>query len=164
MKFCTIQFCYGPNHRMNKKCVWSCLVWCDRSFSAGKTACMCVWVSKRLSPFCSAFSRFSVIHVKVLSRGWARGEKLAGCLSNPLRLISALNQAPLPGTTVLQIQLHFSMQMAWCFLHPVCMSVYEGQFVCVCVIFVWVPAWKNCCCWWVSSLFRINPVLKHIDP
>lgn len=63
--------------------------------------------------FFSTFSSFTVIHVKISRlEGEEGGERLTDCLSNLLYLISALNQDPQPATSVLQSQLHLSIQMA----------------------------------------------------
>lgn len=110
--------------------VWSYLVWC---------------------------TLFGIIHVKSPSQEWARGEILAGCLSNLLYLIRALNQDPQPTSSAFQSQLHFSIQMV-SMLFSCCASVH-GTRTMKCDLCV---GWNSNeshrrTAWWVSSLFLVNP-------
>ncbi len=168
MKFCIIQtehccaFCLCLSQKINKKCVWSYRVHCQRSFSEGTFVCeraTKTW-RERERAFALPSPASLLFMWKSPSRGWTRGEMLAGCLSNLLYLISALNQDPQPATSVLQSQLHFSMQMAWSFFTVclrVCVCMWRAVYSVWCV---WVDAWTSshmCAAWWVSSLFLVNP-------
>lgn len=78
---------------------------CEASYTAREVSLK----ARLFEVFCSAIG---VIPVKISVVGEREEESSLACLSNLLYLISALNQVPESAISVLQSQLHFSIQMA----------------------------------------------------